>query len=778
MKKLFLLILTAYIVQLNAQIGIVQGKVYASDGFPVPGVTISLAQTQIQRITDSMGRFLLKAPAGPYKLLTSYTGAQIITSSIDIRAGDTLHLPNILLKEDAHSLSEVTVMGRRNKYGTKNSLYVSRLPLSDIENPQVFTSIGHELLVEQNLTSYQDAFKNISGSGVPSAANNGRITMSSRGFKVRSQIVNGISGFTMTDIDPANIELIEVLKGPSSTLFGAGADGNTTSFGGVVNIVTKRPFDGTGGQAVYTTGSYGLNRLTFDVNAPVNKDHTLLFRMNGARNDNKSMQDAGFLKSTFLAPSLYLQVSSKVSVNVDAAFMHRDATSPYWLTPYSKTKFKQAEELPVNYNLSFTNDDVFFTATQLNVSAQIKTQVSKNWLSQTSTARTTNDLSGSMLSLNALTDSTLARQVNAGPQNFSTFQLQQNFIGDFYIGAMRNRIVFGLNFLDYANKANTTTLNVDTANFIHPDKNYYNFNRSVIDSKLAGAGYKKTASAQKSYSSYVSNVLNLTENFNIMASLRIDRFVTGGTKNDLTGERKGDYNQTSLSPKFGIVYQPWLNKISLFVNYQDGFNNVGGSDFDGNAFKPENGRQLEGGTKLNLLHGLLMGTISYYYIKVQNTLRTDTNHDGYSVQDGTQESKGFEAEITANPLSGLDVFACYSYNQSIYLKADDGLKGTRPDGAGPKNTANLWASYKIHSGWADGLGIGFGGVYGTKLENLKKLTGFIVPAYLITDASLFYERSAYRLTLKVNNIGNEKFWNNRLQLQPLRNVSASIMINF
>ncbi|SEA05173.1 iron complex outermembrane recepter protein [Arachidicoccus rhizosphaerae] len=761
-----------------AATGVLDGYVLTSDDSPVPGVTVQLAETRVVRITDKNGYFQLKAPAGKYKMLVSYTGSRTFESYVQIIAADTVHLEPIHLQEDIHSLSEVTVKGRRNRYGSKNSIYVMRLPISDMENPQVYTSISGQLLQEQNLTSYQDAFKNISGSGVPSTANNGRVTMSSRGFKVRSQIVDGVSGYTMTDIDPANIERIEVIKGPSSTLFGAGAGGSTTSFGGVVNIVTKTPYDGVGGSASYTGGSYGLNRITFDGNTPLNSDHTVLFRMTGAHNDNKSNQDAGFLKSTFLAPSLYVQVNNRVSVNVNTEFFHRDATSPYWFTPSKKTVYKTAPDLPINYNLSFINNDVYFTASQFNVNAQIKTQISKQWLSQTSFAHTTNDVNGPTVSLTGVTDSTLYRSISAGLNNYQSFQIQQNFIGDFKIADKRNRIVLGLNYLDFNSSSNTTSIKMDTANFLHPDNSYYNFNMAAVNNRLADATYKKNAGDQKSYSAYVSDVFSLRENLNLMASVRVDRFEDGGTANDLTGKLSGKYGQTALSPKFGVVYQPVLNRVSLFANYQDGFNNVAGTDYEGNSFKPENGKQFEAGTKLNLLHGLLTGTLSYYYIKVENTLRDDLEHDGFSIQNGTQQSKGFEAELTSNPLPGLDIFAGYAYNDSKYLKADDGLVGTRPDGAGPKNTANLWASYKVLSGWAKGLGIGFGGIYGTQLDNLKGFTGFVVPDYLITDGSLFYERSIYRLTLKVNNLGNERYWNNRLQLQQMRNVSASIMIHF
>lgn len=72
------------------------------------------------------------------------------------------------------------------------------------------------------------------------------------------------------------MERIEVIKGPFGTLFGS----TSSSFGGVVNLVTKKPFETTATEDVsYTTGSFGLNRLTTDINTPLNKDKTALFRL-------------------------------------------------------------------------------------------------------------------------------------------------------------------------------------------------------------------------------------------------------------------------------------------------------------------------------------------------------------------------------------------------------------------------------------------------------------------------------------------------------------------
>ncbi|ANI87996.1 hypothetical protein A9P82_00875 [Arachidicoccus ginsenosidimutans] len=776
-KLTTLLLFLISCISLNAQTGFLKGKALSKDHKAAVGVTANLAETPFTAMTDNEGVFVIKAPAGSYKLLVSQVGTRVKEINVNIPDGDTAFIPDIIMEETAHSLSEVNVIGSKNPFGDKQSSYVARMPLSNMENPQTYTLIPQTLLAQQIVTNYQDVFKNISGSGVASTATNGRVTMTSRGFKVWSVVTDGVSGYTMTDIDPANIERVEVIKGPAGVLFGGGAGGGVTSFGGITNIVTKRPYNSFGGNISYTAGSYGLNRLTFDVNTPLNADRTVLFRMNAARNDDKSSQDAGFTKSTFLAPSLYYQVNSRVSLNVDAEFYDRNATSPYWFTPYKKTAFKDARDLPLNYNLSFTNNDVFYHAQQLNVRAQINTVIKKNWRSQTSFVRTTNDISGPQQSLVGITDSTLTRQINAGPLNYNTLQIQQNFTGDWHIGSMRNRLVLGLDYFDYATNSNAATITVDTVNFLNPGSNYGNFNMALVNQKLATATYKMSNASQKSYSAYFSDVLNITERLDVMAALRVDRFQDEGTKNVTTGAVDGKYGQTALSPKFGLVYQPLLNKISLFANYMNGFNNVGGVDYEGKTFKPESGNQWESGAKFNLIHGLLVSTISYYHIKVYNVLRTDLEHNGYHIQDGTQLSRGVEFELNANPLRGWNLLAGYAYNHSEYLKADEGLTGTRPDGSGPVHTANLWTSYTIHGGITDGLGFGFGGVYGSDLENLKHLTGFKVPSYTIVDATIFYDRPVYRIGIKVNNLGNQQYWNNRLQLQPMRNVAVNLTLH-
>src|SRR5690606_25732370 len=104
---------------------------------------------------------------------------------------------------------------------------------------------------------------------------------------------------------------------------------------------------------------------------------------------------------------------------------------------------------------------------------------------------------------------------------------------------------------------------------------------------------------------------------------RIDYFNNKSLETDGAG-----YEQTSLSPKFGLVYQPIIDKVSVFANYMNGFRNIGpgqvqiknGNDVDNVSvvFEPEHANQFEAGAKTNLLNDRLTATLSYYDIKVSN----------------------------------------------------------------------------------------------------------------------------------------------------------------
>ncbi|MEO8255069.1 MAG: TonB-dependent receptor plug domain-containing protein, partial [Flavobacterium sp.] len=228
-------------------------------------------------VTNSAGHYeFKKLPFGTYTLEVTMSGYASSTETAEITAQVPSTEVDIRVNSSVQNLEDVVIRSGGNRFAKKESIDVAKMPLKNIENSQVYIVVSKELMKEQIVTDYNSAFKNVPGAGIAEVRNQGRTTSISRGFATPQVVRNGVGSFTYTTIDPSNLERIEVIKGPSATLFGS----TLSSFGGLFNRVTKKPFDSFKGEISYSAASWDLNRLTVDVNTPVNEDKTALLRIN------------------------------------------------------------------------------------------------------------------------------------------------------------------------------------------------------------------------------------------------------------------------------------------------------------------------------------------------------------------------------------------------------------------------------------------------------------------------------------------------------------------
>ncbi|URM35990.1 TonB-dependent receptor [Flavobacterium anhuiense] len=761
----------------QSTVGTISGKAVVKDGNYLQGATVKISELNKTTTTDSDGIYQFKnIPFGTYLVEIKLNGYESSPASVIVDQNNTEVTLDFELIYTSQKLEEVIVSSGGNRFARKESEEVSKMKLKNMENPQVYTIVSKELMKEQVITDYNSAFKTFQGAGIAEVRNQGRTTNISRGFATPQLVRNGVGSFTFNSIDPSNLERIEVIKGPSATLFGS----TISSFGGLFNRVTKKPFNFFKGEVSFSAGDWDLNRLTADINTPLNEEKTALFRINTALHSERSFQDAGFNKSFFIAPSFSYEVNDRLTLLIDAEFSASKATSPTRLTPYTKADATahSVVELGIPYKLSFANNTVNYMGQQYNIFAQLKYKISDEWTSQTIVSRTRSSSEGYVVALTMLSNETLRQQVTNQDYPYYGTDIQQNFNGDFKIGKLRNRVVAGLDFYSLRATRNDATVNMPALNFRKPGDAYNNFTINKIEPLFANATYTNMVSNnERTYSAYVSDVLNVTDRLLVMGGVRADRYINKGVYYPSRDSIAGNYNQTAFSPRFGAVYQVIKEKVSVFGNYMNGFNNVGGSDFYGNTFKPNQANQLEGGIKLDF--NKISATFSYYDIKVTNITRDDPDHVNFQIQDGTQLSKGFEAELIANPIKGLNIVAGYTYNDSKYTKANPSINGLRPTTAGSPTTANLWASYRLTEGAASGLGFGVGGIYGSEYYQTNTSTfKFTIPSYTVLDASVFYDRPKFRLGLKVDNLTNEKYWSYRLAAQNPTRITGNITFKF
>ena len=756
--------------------GTIKGLVTTTDGNPAPSVSVVIRKIKKNTITNESGIFIMKdVPAGSYDVEVSLIGFATAHQAVTVEAGQTAQI-TVQLSVTDKQLQEVEITTGRNKFAKKETDQVARMQLSNLENPQVYSMISKELMSEQIITDYRDAVRNVTGTNALEQVSNGRTSAIIRGFRTPNFIRNGMATNQLTTIDVSNVERIEIIKGPSGTLFGSGF----ISYGGVVNRVTKKPMDSFKGDITYTAGSYGLSRLTVDINTPLDSSKKALLRVNAARSSQESFQENGFQRNYFFSPSISYQFNDKLSVVADLELYRNYGTNVgIGITP-NTTLFPQVKnfkDMKQHYKRTYSADDITSTFPGYNFYGRIHYKFNNKWSSSTAynyggvDARNQLQYTPTLISADLLT-----RTVQKYSHHYYSVQLQEYINGEFNIGGVRNRVVIGGDFTaDVTKPTYTQRFLYDTVNYrtgaiplITSEKINQRLSQLPMNSYFESKIYM--------YDVYASDVVNITDRLIVMLSLRLDKVDNKGSHNLLRDTTTGAFTKTNLSPKLGVVYQIIKDQLSVFGNYLNGFNYTATTDRQGNTFKPEQANQLEGGVKLEMFEQRLTATATYYDIEVSDKLRVDPNDINFQIQDGTQRSKGFEAEVIANPVPGLNIIAGYAYNDSKFTKSAKNIQGKTP-GRAPHNMINGYISYHLTNGKAKGLGFGVGGNYSGD-SYYDDLNTFVNPAFTVFNCNLFYDQPRFRVAVKSDNLTDQYYWGPYGNPQPPRSFAASVTVKF
>ena len=176
-------------------------------------------------------------------------------------------LANANAQENAQTLPDVDVIDFRGEQ--MDSIKYTR-PLQ--ETPRIITVLPQDLLEEQNVTSLNEALRNIPGISLQAGEGNppGGDQLKIRGFNARDDInVNGMRDIGNYFRDPFFIEQLEVVKGPNSAFSGRG------SAGGTINFVTKKPLSVDFNRAEVSVGTDSFFRTTLDMNRVLDDDEAL-----------------------------------------------------------------------------------------------------------------------------------------------------------------------------------------------------------------------------------------------------------------------------------------------------------------------------------------------------------------------------------------------------------------------------------------------------------------------------------------------------------------------
>lgn len=738
-------------------------------------VTLTCGQTQLQTHTDASGTYTLHAVPGQYDISVAAEGFSGGKQSVTVRQRVD-HEEFDLTLNLAQASSTVQVSSGVSGYQAIDSSTATRTdtPIRDI--PQAIYVIPAQLLEDEQAVRLQDAVRNVSGVSIPEDAGGRMENITMRGFVTTIMFKDGFrndGASTRSFAELSNVERIDILKGPSSTVFGR------LDPSGVVNLVTKSPLRDPYYSVTMQGGSFQFLRPTVDISGPVTANRSLLYRMIASGQDSGSFRDFNYTRRLFLSPTLTWLPSVHTSLRLYSEFNGGQNLNDRGLIAVGTR--------PANVPISrFLGDPTLtYPYREGKGGLSLDQALGKLWTFRSYERSSTGYSFYNSRSASALAADNMTITLNdlTSNQYFQTHYWVNEFTGTVRFAKMQHTIAAGAE-LDYelfdtATSRPPTDSPTITLNLYHPDYAALPPRSLVptsIDQSRDGYG-----------GGYVEDQVNVTDKLKVTGSLRYDiaKLKDVGYLKTITSSSRA----TAWSPRVGLVYEP-THDLSLYAVYSRSFEPESGVDVNGNLFKPEYGRLLETGLKFGTDHPRMSGTVAFYQVDLTNVLTADPNNDGFSIQVGAQRSRGIEFNTTTQLTSNWNLIAGYAFDIARVEKDNTYLVGSILQTA-PRHTGNLWSQYIPTYGWLRGSSLG-AGVSGLSKEDGQLRTQaapntyYWIPGYARFDAGLSYdlhtgERWNYRLAVNANNLLDRRYFSGasgRFAVYPgsPRDVIASLQL--
>jgi len=615
-------------------------------------------------------------------------------------------------------------------------------PLRDI--PASISVIPRQLLEDQNTIRIQDALQNVSGvnrQGNLGGSDAGGYVL--RGFAQEGNFRNGFRDNDFySSVDPANIERIEVLRGPASVLYGQ------VEPGGIINVVTEQPLDTPFYEVDLNVGNYSFYRPTVDLSGPLTADDSLLYRLNLAYQNSDSFRDFNFTERVFIAPVLTWNISDRTSLTFDFEYLNNEYRSDRGLPSIGDRPAPVTISRFVGYPFDGdTRTDRVFRA-----GYRLQHQLSEDWELRNAFSFSSGRLEGAFATggRSLIDDRFSPIALNRDDFLRENYTLQTELTGVFNTGSIVHRPLFGVELRrNTSTNTNFASDPIPALDIFDPDYDVtfpIRFNEEPSFSFTARTN---------TLGIYLQDQITLAENLKLLIGGRFDttRYQEDFFAGDFVADT--DVSASAFSPRIGIVYQP-IEPISLYASYSRSFvPETFGSDASGNPFEPTRGTQYEAGIRADI-NQQLSATLAFFEITKSNIVTTDPDNPNFSIQVGEQRSRGIELDLAGEILPGWRIITAYAYTDATVSDDNTIPVGNRLINV-PYHAASLWTTYEFQSGDLQGLGFGLGVYYvGDREADLSNTS--TLPSYWRTDSAVYYRRDNWRLALNFRNLFDETYY--------------------
>ncbi|WP_321816038.1 MULTISPECIES: TonB-dependent siderophore receptor [unclassified Paraburkholderia] len=568
------------------------------------------------------------------------------------------------------------------------------------------------------------------------------------GFGGNAVYVNFLDGLNMgrglsyavPQIEQYGLQRIEVLRGPSSILYGQ------ANPGGVVVLESKRPEADHVNEVMLGAGTHNRWEGAFDLGGALDTDKRVLYRFVGLARDADTQVNGTKEQRIYVAPSLTLRPDANTELTLLASYQYDPNNGYYGFLPrYGTVSYNPNGQIGTGFNDGDPNYD-HFRREQVTLGYAFSHRFNDTFTVRQNTRYMHMWSDYQTVYSSGYTNSTnryLKRLTTASMEHLDALSTDTQLESDFNTGPLHHAVLTGI---DYQMTMADRRLSSGSASSLDITAPVYG--QAIADPKLASYTRQRT----DDLGLYVQDQITLDKWSFVL-----------GAREDFASTNANEYVKHTSSSQFdraftwraGVLYA-FDNGLSPFASFSRSFQPVtSGTTQDGSALKPSTGRQFEVGLKYQMPGTTSFTTLSLYDLEQHNVSTPDPTNSSYRVQTGAVKSRGVELETHLNLTRELSLIAAYTYTSAWVSSANDTSLGHTP-AAVPKQTASLWADYTLHRGTLKGLGMGagvryIGSTYGAADDSFK------VGSFTLVDLALHYELRNWRFALNASNLFDRQY---------------------
>ncbi|MBJ6351148.1 MULTISPECIES: TonB-dependent siderophore receptor [Acinetobacter] len=567
--------------------------------------------------------------------------------------------------------------------------------------------------------------------------------------------------------DSNTIERVDVLRGPSSSLYGRGDPGGT------FNLISKTPKSEQRTTLGAQLNSEGLYRTTVDTTGTIPNAENIGYRLNVIAEGGDSYRDHVESKRYGIAPVIQWQASDATKVIFEADILRNQHPLDRGHTRYPTQKsFNSSPKTYLwetgKYNNRLYNDN---DMTQL----RVEHDLGNEWKLNAGVQYLHGKLHGYAVEGSGVNKDDIEK-IN---RNYSYRELkwqdtdaQINLTGNFQLLGLAHTLVTGLEYENYDYKSYIIRSD--------PKSNNYPINiyDPVLGQPLPELNSVATHDREnlKTTALFVQDQIELNERLSALLGLRFEHY-EHDYKNLLPNTANWNTSHDAFIPRLGLVFKA-RDDLSIYSNAAKSFKPNTGASHNGEGFDPEEGMAYELGFKWQALDNMLSVDSAIFYANKENVLTDDPLYPNQNkkVTAGEVRSQGIELNIAGQITPAWKIIGGYAYTDAEVTKDNTLQKGTALANI-PKNSFNLLNIYEFQNGPLQGLGLGINQKYIDKRAGQTANSTYTMKGYAVTDLVSYYQATPkLRINLDLKNLFDKVYDESAFSLYAYPGESRTVQV--